>query len=146
VRINDLQDCLPKVLLFKAFDESISVMEFVASSSGKPSCGFLFHQLDLGQSPVMSMSTYIQMGSRLEPCHLILRMQRIPLAMTRHIMSGMYSALSSVWKNQSDSSFPIFSNSVGLGHPFKWITSTRPHVMVAANENHRIHFLDQPLN
>ena len=92
MRINDLKNCLTKTLLFKSFDEGVSVMEFVASRSGKPRCSFLLHQFDLTQSPVVLVSTNVQRSVRLKLGHLVLGMKAVPLGMTRHIMGGVDAA------------------------------------------------------
>ena len=144
--INDLKNSLSKVLLIKSFDHSISVMELVTSTASKPSCCFLFHVLDLRQAPVMSVTTNVQVGVTLEPSHFILGMKRIPLAVSSHVVRRMYSTLSAIWKPKTDSSLPILTNGVTRRNPFQRVSRARPHVMVAANENKRIHLVYQPLN
>jgi hypothetical protein len=142
MRINDLHDCLPKTLLLKTFGERISVMEFVASRSGKPRCGFLLYEFDLTQSPVVPVAAYIERSVTFEPRHFVLSMKAIPLTVTRHIVRCMDAAISAVGKFKFDSSLPVFENRVRALHPFKGISGTRPHVMIAANENKRIHLID----
>jgi hypothetical protein len=146
MRVNNLKDSLPKVLLFKTFDESVCVMEFVTSRSGKPSCSTLFHILDMAKRPVVSMTTYVQVGVSLKPSHLCLRVKSVPLGVTRHIVSRVYSALSSIWEVNPDLSFPILSYGVRPSNPFQRVTSTTPHVMIAANQNERVHLAYKPLN
>lgn len=146
MRVDDLQNSLPKVLLFKTFNESVSVMEFVATRTGKPRCCFTLYVLDMSQPPVVPVSAYVQVSMAFKPSHLILGMKRIPLGMAGHIMRRVYSALPTVRKVDTDSGFPIFSYGVKPRHPFERVTSTRPHIVIAANENERIHLLNQPLN
>ena len=109
MRINDLHNGLPKVLLFKTFDESVGVMEFISSGSGKPSCGFAFHILNLCKPPIVAVATYIEMGMALESGHLVLGMKRVPLAVARHVMSRVYPALAAIRKLNADASLPIFA-------------------------------------
>jgi hypothetical protein len=142
MRVNDLHNCLPKTLLFKTFGERIGVMVFVTSSPCKPSCGFLFYEFDLSQSPVMFMSTYIQRSIAFKSRHLVLSMKRIPLAMPRHIMRRVNATVSAVRELQLDSGFPILKDSMRAGKPFKGITRARPHIMIAANQNHRLHLVN----
>src|SRR6056300_139751 len=96
MRVNDLHNCLSKTLLFKTFGERIGVVVFVTSRSRKPSCGFLFYEFDLTQSPVVLVSTNIQRSVTLEPRHFVLRMKSIPLAMPRHIVRSVNATVSSV--------------------------------------------------
>jgi hypothetical protein len=142
MRVNDLKDSLPKLLLFKSFGERIGVVVFVSSGTSKPSCGFLFHQFDLTQRPVVLVSTDIQRSIALESRHLILSMKSIPLGVARHVVRGMDATVSAVRKLQLNTSFPILKDGMRASKPFKGITSTRPHVMIAANENKRVHLLN----
>lgn len=146
MRVNHLKNCLPKVLLFKAFDEGISVMEFVTSRSGKPCSSFLFHVLDLSKRPVVPMTTYVQVSMALESGHLVLGVKSVPLGMAFHVVRRVYSALSTIREVDSDFDLPIISYRVAPSNPFQRITRTTPHVMIAANENKRIHLAYQPLN
>jgi hypothetical protein len=146
LRVYQLKDSLSKVLLIKTFDHGVSVMEFITTTSGKPRCTFLFHVFNLRQAPVVPVSTYVQLGMVFKPSHFVLGVKRVPLAMARHVVSRVYAALPSIWKPKVDSGFPIFTNGVTTSYPFQRVASTRPHVMVAANENKRIHLAYQPLN
>lgn len=146
MRVNDLKNSLPKVLLFKAFDKGVSVMEFVATRTGKPCCSLSFYIFNMSQPPIVPVTAYVQMSMTFKPSHLILGMKRIPLGMTRHIVRRVYAALPSVGKVDTYSGFPIFSYGVKTSHPFERISSARPHIVVAANENQRVHAVNQPLN
>tara|TARA_R110002153_G_scaffold30298_6_gene92860 strand:+ start:594 stop:1034 length:441 start_codon:yes stop_codon:yes gene_type:complete len=145
MRVDYLHDGLSKVLLVKALDHGVSVMEFIATRSSKPRYSFVFHVLDLSQTPVVPVSTDIQVCMALEPRHLVLGMKRIPLGMTIHIVRRMYSALSSIWKLKCDTALPIFVNRMPTSNPLERVASTRPHIMIAANENERIYLANQPL-
>ena len=146
MRIYDLQNGLSKVLLLKAFNKGISVVELVAPRSGKPRSCFLLHKFDLSQSPVMSVTTYVKRSVTLETGHLVLGMKRIPLRVPRHVMRCVDSALAAIRERQLDPALPILHDGMGTREPFQWITGSSPHVMVAANENHRIHLINQPLD
>jgi hypothetical protein len=146
IRVDDLQNSLPKVLLFKAFDEGISVMEFVTTRSRKPRCALSFYIFNLSQPPVVPVTAYVQMSMTFKPSHLILGMKRIPLGVALHVVRRVYAALPTIRKVDTDSGFPIFSYGVKTRHPFERISSTRPHIVVAANENQRVHAVNQPFN